>query len=150
VVSSYSLDWTVPTDGKYYFVFFNYAPSGQGAFQAIGTFSLQYPVSESATLTLSSTVGNSIVFTTAETLSSEYSSTVQPFPWSSLLMSYIGYLVVIAVLAAIVVGAILISGRRAREPTIVEARKGVQFCTNCGAELRPGSKFCNKCGSAQD
>jgi rRNA maturation endonuclease Nob1 len=53
------------------------------------------------------------------------------------------------------VGAILLSGKRARKPAAakargkVKAKKEVQFCINCGAELPRDSKFCNRCGSAQ-
>jgi ribosomal protein L40E len=153
VISSYSLNWTVPVDGTYYFVFFNHASWGSGTNQVVGSFSLENSESQSSTLTLTgwSTASNLITFAMTMTASSVYSSTVQTFPWSNLPTNYIEYLVVIVVLAAIALGAIFISGKRARKPTAAKAKaeKGVQFCINCGAELPPRSKFCNKCGSAQ-
>jgi glycosidase len=94
---------------------------------------------------------------TTPILSSAYSSTLQTSPGPSLpISSLIEYFVVIVVLAAIGVGSILISRKRARMPTKakestskMKAEKGVKFCINCGSKLQPESKFCNKCGSAQ-
>jgi hypothetical protein len=155
VVSSYSLDWVVPADGTYYFVFFNYASWGQGTNQVVGSFSLEFLVPVSYPYSRYTTMTHLITFAITETAGSMYSSTVQTSPWSSLPMTYIEYLVVIVVLGAIAVGAILLSGKRARKPAAakargkVKAKKEVQFCINCGAELPRDSKFCNRCGSAQ-
>jgi len=94
---------------------------------------------------------------TTTILSSAYSSTPQTSPGPGLpTSSFIEYFVVIVVLAAIAVGSILISRKRARmspkakaSTSKMNAKKAVQFCINCGAELPDDSKFCNKCGSAQ-
>lgn len=108
------------------------------------------------TSTLSISSSTSIVSPTEHTVSSVYSSILQTSPGPVLPMSYIEYLGVILVLGAIAVGAILISGKRERKPRAakertskVKARKGAQFCVNCGVELPLKSKFCNKCGAAQ-
>jgi hypothetical protein len=133
---SYSLYWVVPSDGIYYFVFFNYASWGSGANEVIGSFSLEYPVSQSATLTLRMRMSESIVFATAETLSTVYPSTVHAPPDLVLPMSLFLYLVVIVVLEAIAIGTLI-------------SQEEMRFCVNCGAVLPLDSKSCNKCGSAQ-
>jgi ribosomal protein L40E len=151
VTSAYDIDWVVPpNEGTYYFVFLN-----PYALDAAVQFALwtQAQVTELAQAT------SLIVWTetrTATPTATQYSSTLSTSPGLVRPASYIEYLVVIVVLGAIVVGAILISGRGAKrrvapkEKTIkAKAKKGVQFCINCGAELPRDSKFCNKCGSAQ-
>ena len=88
---------------------------------------------------------------TVPTVTSTYYTTAQTSPPPVLPTSYIEYLVVIVVLG-VAVGAIMTLGRKptAEERTAkATAKKGVQFCINCGAELPRDSKFCNKCGSAQ-
>jgi hypothetical protein len=84
------------------------------------------------------------------TTSSEY-YTAQTFPGLVLPMSYMEYLGAIVLLGAIAIGAILISGKRARIPAAAKKRpsRGVQFCINCGVELPLDSKSCGKCGAAQ-
>ena len=136
VISSYSLYWVVPDDGVYYFVFFNYASWGSGTNQVVGSFSLEYTISQSATLTLRIRTSQPTVLAITETLSSVYPSTVQISPGLVLPMSYFVYLVVIVVLEAIAIGTMI-------------SEKEMQFCVNCGAVLPIDSKSCNKCGSAQ-
>jgi ribosomal protein L40E len=157
VASSYSLDWTVPVDDMYYFVFYNYAPSGQGAGQVVGTFALQEPMIQVATFTLKSTSSGSNVLAITKTMSSVFSSTiVQPsMPSMELLL---GIIVILAALAGIVVVAFQRRGKSRSQLTAEVTRKpeatikpgkDTKFCINCGAELPSTSKFCNKCGSAQ-
>jgi len=139
IISSYSLNWAVPGDGVYYFVFFNYASWGSGANEVVGSFHLEYSVSQSATITLRLRVTQPIVFSPAETLTATYPATVQTTQTSSrpiLLMSFFFYLVVIVVLEAIAIGTMI-------------SQEEMQFCVNCGAVLPSDSKTCNKCGSAQ-
>jgi hypothetical protein len=136
VISSYSLYWVVPADGVYYFVFFNYASWGSGTNQVVGSFTLENPVSRSATLTLRMKVSQSTVIATPETLTAVYHSTLQISPDLVLPMSLFVYLVVIVVLEAIAIGTMI-------------SEKEMQFCVNCGAVLPLDSKSCNKCGSAQ-
>jgi hypothetical protein len=89
------------------------------------------------------------ITTITPTTSSEY-YTAQT-PGLVLPMSYMEYLGAIVLLGAIAIGAILISGKRARIPAAAKKRpsRGVQFCINCGVELPLDSKFCGKCGAAQ-
>ena len=136
VISSYSLYWIVPADGVYYFVFFNYASWGSGTNKVVGSFSLEYPVSQSSTLTMRMRISQSTVIASAETLSAVYPSTVQLSPGLVLPMSFFVYLVIIVVLEAIAIGTMI-------------SEKEMQFCVNCGAVLPQDSKSCNKCGSAQ-
>jgi ribosomal protein L40E len=160
VTSAYAIDWVVPpNEGTYYFIFAN--PYALDATVQFGLWK-QAPVTELAyvtslivwteTRTATPTATQS---SATPTLSSVYSSTLQTSPGLARPTTYIEYLAVIVVLGAIAVGAILISGKRARKPTAAKetseakTKKEVQFCINCGAELPRDSKFCNKCGSAQ-
>jgi hypothetical protein len=136
VISSYSLYWVVPADGVYYFVFFNYASWGSGTNQVIGSFSLEYPVSQSATLTLRTRTSQPTVLAITEISSSVYPSTIQMSPGPVLPMSLFVYLVIIVILEAIAIGTMI-------------SEKEMRFCVNCGAVLPLDSKSCNKCGSAQ-
>jgi ribosomal protein L40E len=89
---------------------------------------------------------------TVPTVTSAYYTTAETSPPPVLPMSYVEYLVVVVVLGAIAVGAIMTLGRKptAEQRTAkANAKKGVQFCINCGAELPDDSKLCNKCGPAQ-
>jgi hypothetical protein len=111
---SYSLDWVVPADGDYYFIFFNYAPAGQGAGEVIGTFDLKYPGSKLVTLALYSTLSASNVFVTTETVGSLHTTTISPlFGWitANPLYFVLGIGVVI-----VIVGVLVISGLRASKP----------------------------------
>jgi hypothetical protein len=150
---SYSLDWVVPSDGDYYFVFFNNPQGGQGSSAAHGSFSLELASSETVTSTIYSESSVMIHSTTTGTLRSLYVSTVQNylggigFPISLLV---IGVIVIILIIVAIAV----IRKRRqrtgtARRKKTRKPREEKSYCINCGAELSPGSKYCNNCGAAQ-
>ena len=110
---SYSLNWVVPADGDYYFVFFNYAPAGQGAGEVIGTLDLIYPGSKLVTLALYSTLSGSNVFVTTETVGSLQTTTISPlFGW---ITANPPYLVLGIGVAVVIVGVLVISGLRARD-----------------------------------
>jgi ribosomal protein L40E len=149
-VKSYVLDWVVPSDGEYDFVFFSYSSTGPKP-QITGSFSVQYALSQLVASTLRSTASTTIMSATTETLSSAYYSTVQTFLGGS---TFSIVLLVVAVFVALAVGFVVrASRRRARTTVAVKARtgkeEGKKFCINCGAGLAPNSKFCSKCGSAQ-
>lgn len=161
---SHSFDLVVSADGVYYFVMDNYGAFGssQGGAEATGVLKLQYPGSQSVTLTLYSTLNGSNVFVNTQTSGSPYYSTVtQPFAWITENPVYL-ILGIVIVVSIVIVGALVVSGLRMSRPTAVKAKRQVkveatkkaeketQFCMNCGAELPLKSKFCNKCGSAQD
>jgi ribosomal protein L40E len=154
-VDSYSLNWVVPSDGEYYFVFYNFAVAGErGA--VTGSFTLQFPTSQLVTSTLQSTVSNEITFPT-ETIASTYSSTIMmPFQWVGNNLPYV--IVGVIVIAGVLAGAVIMGTKRTSKPPKskvkvakreAKAKTDVQFCINCGAELPLKSEFCNKCGSAQ-
>lgn len=59
---------------------------------------------------------------------------------------------VIAVMAAVALGSLILYSRRGKLPRITRAKKAQpakSFCIECGNELPPKSKFCNKCGTEQ-
>lgn len=108
-VASYSLDWIVPADGKYWFVFFNFARSVLSTGyvpDVIGSFSLRFSI-VSATSTV-------VIFATTVTESSEYSEQVSAF-WSPE-NTINRVFVVIAVIAAIVAFAVLRRKKTAAHP----------------------------------
>jgi cyclomaltodextrinase len=129
----------------------------------IGSFNLSLQPYQEYILVPSTAIVRTETHTAAPTASQSSttpilsSSTLQTSPGPGLAMSsFIEYFVVIVGLAAIAVGSILISRKRARMPTKakestskMKAKKGVQFCINCGSKLQPESKFCDHCGPAQ-
>jgi hypothetical protein len=151
-VTSYSLNWVVPSDGDYYFVFFNNPAGSQGTSKATGSFSLQLTYSQLVTSTIYSKAGTTIQSVTTRTMSSLYYSTVG----SSLggITSPVSLVVIGVVAVILVVIAVVAIRKRQKRPVATETKpsevsKEKRFCINCGAELPTYSKFCNKCGSAQ-
>jgi hypothetical protein len=147
-IKSYVVDWVVPTDGEYNFIFSSYSPSMSKP-QITGFFAVQYLHSQLVASTVYSQTGVTTVSANTRTLSSVYYSTVQnplegiTSPSSLMIIgAVVGILVVVALVA--------ISKRRKGTSTKpVETKGQKHFCINCGAELPANSKFCNKCGSAQ-
>jgi hypothetical protein len=130
----------------------NYSVSAEGYGVEPSTVQVSEGKQNAFSLILRSTARTitSITSITPHTTSSEY-YTAQTSPGLVLPMSYMEYLAAIVLLGAIAIGAILISGKRARIPAATKKgpSRGVQFCINCGVELPLDSKFCGKCGAAQ-
>ena len=151
---SYTLDWVVPQDGAYYFIFENY---GSARNQDVkGTFALYEVLLQPTTLTVYSTASAEIEYTTTMSLSSVYSTQIsQPFSIVE------NQTVVIAVLLfAVLFGLVFVTLRRkARKMSHVPAARpvaapsspvqGQAFCENCGKPIRAGSTFCPVCGDQQ-
>ena len=127
----------------------NYSISAEGYTIEPSTFH----VSEGNENTIPLVLRSTAVATTSitPTTGGAYYTTAQTSPGLVIPMNYMEYLEVIVLLAAIAIGAIWISLRRARIRAAARQRPsgGVQFCINCGDELQPNSKFCGKCGAAQ-
>jgi hypothetical protein len=149
-VKSYSLNWVVPADGDYYFVFFNNPAGSLATSKATGSFSLQFAYGQLATSTIYSQEGTTIQSVTTRTMSSIYYSTVQN-PLEGITSPF--SLIIIGVIVGVigVAAAVAITKRsKTRETRRPSKPSSKTFCMNCGAELPPNSKFCNKCGSAQN
>ncbi len=117
-VRLYALNWVVPADGTYYFMFLNFAKGGGEPAVSL-TFSLQYPVRWQVAVTVYHTSTMLATLETVETQSSVYSTQVSaPLGGSSLYAAFVA----IVVLAAVVV--VVFMKRRAGRVTAGTARPG--------------------------
>jgi hypothetical protein len=148
-IKSYVVDWVVPADGEYDFVFFSYSPSASKP-QITGSFAVQYIHSQLVASTVYSQTSVTTVSANTRTLTSVYYSTLQnplgviasPF-WLMIIGVIVGIIVVVVAVVAIP------KRRKGAGAKPLETKEQKRFCINCGAELPAYSKFCSKCGSAQ-
>ena len=149
--TSYALDWVVPQDGTYYFIFENY---GSARNQDVkGTFALYDIRLQTTTLTVYSTFSTEIEYTTTRSFSSVYSTPIsQPFPIGDNQMGVIA-LLLLAVPLGLVFAALR---RRASKMPRASATRPVavppaptQFCENCGRQISAGTFYCQSCGDKQ-
>jgi hypothetical protein len=152
-IKSYVLDWVVPSDGEYDFVFSSYSASMPKP-KITGAFSVQYILSQLVASTVYSKASTTIQSATTRTISSVYYSTVQS-PLDSI-TSPVSLLIIGVIVGIIVVVALVVVPKREKTRARAErtggpsrTEKEKSFCINCGAELPLKSKFCNKCGSPQ-
>jgi len=149
--TSYTLDWVVPQDGTYYFIFENY---GSARNQDVkGTFALYNIRLQTTTLTVYSTFSTEIEYTTTRSFSSVYSTPIsQPFPIGDNQMGVIALL-----LLAVPLGLVFAALRRraskmprasATRPVVVPPAP-TQFCENCGRQISAGTLYCQSCGDKQ-
>jgi ribosomal protein L40E len=144
-IISYEIDWTVPQDGQYEFLFLNFSPQK--------TANVEFDVSLAGSLSvtvLTSTVYSSTtqMFTSTftGTLTSVSTQQVQnpspvPYVW-----------VVAAVIAAVVaIVAVALYRRRSRpavpSPAATSRAPSEMFCRKCGAKIPRDSTFCLECGT---
>jgi len=149
--TSYTLDWVVPQDGTYYFIFENY---GSARNQDVkGTFAL-YDISlQTTTSTVYSTFSTEIEYTTTRSFSSVYSTPIsQPFPIGDNQMGVIALL-----LLAVPLGLVFAALRRraskmpraSETPPVDVPPAPMQFCENCGRQISAGTLYCQSCGDKQ-
>ena len=147
-VTSYDLDWVVPTSGgTYYFVFFN-------AYAKDATINLavwaenQVTTLAEATTTIVWTETQSVTPTLTQTTASQtQTSTTQASMTGGL--DYVAVIAVVLILAIIAAVALRRRGTKPLPPIAPKEASQKRFCINCGAELPLTVKFCPKCGSAQ-
>jgi hypothetical protein len=144
-IVSYSIDWTVPQDGQYEFVFLN--------FSAQTTADVEFDVgiaNSSSTTVIASTVysftSQVYVLTSLVTMSSVYTQQVEE-P-----ISQYGWLIGVIAALIVVVAAVLYRRRSRPQPPLPAVREGVgvkseMFCRKCGAKIPGDSAFCLECGT---
>jgi ribosomal protein L40E len=154
MAKSYSIDWTVPKDGRLNFLFENYAEGSDVESDRTVTFALQKIGALSSTSTVLTTLSLPSVYSTTVTAISLYTTQIPPLSAitasSGSLMTVLG--VVVIILVAVVLLFLLTRTKGAKtKPVAPKMATTTQksFCINCGAELPANSKFCNKCGTAQ-
>jgi ribosomal protein L40E len=160
MATSYSLSWVVPTDGRVYFYFENYASGSDTASARTVTFEL-YKIGPASRTSLiySTTSAQMTLESTAILTSVLYSTLNQPVVLqtgtAAPSMSPTALMIIGIVIGIIAVAVIVAISKRKRatatssKTPLAEKREERGFCINCGAELPPSSKFCNKCGSSQ-
>ena len=117
-IGLYALEWVVPADGTYYFMFLNFA-NGGGEPTVSLTFSLQHPVRWQVAVTVYHTSTTLTTLETVETQSSVYSTQVSaPLGGSGLYAAFVA----IVVLAVAVV--VVFMKRRNGQVTAGTARSG--------------------------
>jgi hypothetical protein len=158
LTSTYSLDWTNPPAGWYYFIFFNEA-LGLNTVTVVTPFVLVATYNELQTSTVYNVVTNQVTGSATQTVTSLQVTQVAPGIGSGLNSEIIAG-IIIAVLVVIAALYFIKSrpkpegGARVWEKqraTVTQRRTGDKaFCLECGKPLPVGSKFCNKCGAAQE
>lgn len=66
-------------------------------------------------------------------------------------------IIIVIVVAVVAIGYVTLRRKRTAvraQPTVsptpkVKAKKGVEFCGKCGAQLAPDNEFCTECGARQ-
>ena len=147
-VSSYALDWVVPTGGgTYYLVFFN--PYAKAATINIAAWTEnQVTTVAEATTTIVWTETQTLTPTLTQTTASQtQTSTTQAITTGGL--DYVAVIAVVLILAIIAAVALRRRGTKPLPPIAPKEAPQKRFCINCGAELPLTVKFCPKCGSAQ-
>lgn len=147
-VTTYALNWVIPTEGgTYYLVFYNpYAKAA--AINLVAWTENEVATVAEATSTIVWTETRTLTPTLTQTTASQtQTKTTQAFTTGGL--DYVAIIAVVLVLAIIAVVALRRRGMKPSPPIVPKEAAQKRFCINCGAELPPAVKFCSKCGSAQ-
>jgi ribosomal protein L40E len=160
LTSTYSLDWTNPPAGWYYFMFLSEAV---GAYHATvyTPFVLVATFNQVETSTVYNVVTNQVTGSATQTVTSLQVTQVAPGigVGSGLNLEIVAGIIIVVL---VVIAALYFvksrpkpeGGTRVSEEqraTVTQRRTDdKQFCLGCGKPLPVGSKFCNKCGAAQE
>jgi hypothetical protein len=155
-VSSYSTDWTVPSSGTYYLIFWNPTqtdisvsirltkPSvATHTYTAVSYITHYYTqVSSVAALTSSASAFPPIVLPP--------SGSVLPYGIVIIAIGIVvGFVIVFGGFAALRSRSHRRTGRPRESRSSGAAGRRAQFCISCGSKLPAGSRFCNSCGTKQ-
>jgi hypothetical protein len=150
-ITSYSFDWTVPQDGRYYFVFYDVRTSQDFTYSfilwesSVATFtfySTSYPPATSSTRLVSSSESPS---TSSFNTSSPLSLTTQGSQTETILA--------VAVVVVLILAFVFLYARSRRQKpkqprldSYLKPKSDRVFCVHCGAENPSGNAYCGKCG----
>ena len=152
LTSTYSLDWTNPPPGWYYFIFYSEAV-GTNLVTVITPFVLVATYNQAQTSTVYNEVTNQMTGTETQIVTSLQATQVASSIGSGLNLGIIAGIVVVVV---VLVAALYFVKSRPKsqggkqEATLRKKTDDESLCSNCGKPLPVGSKFCNKCGATQE